>query len=71
MTNDISNQPRILRLPAVEAAIGCKKSFIYAAIQRGEFPRPVSLSSKAKGWLASEVQSWIMNRAALRDGSLP
>lgn len=56
---------RIIRLPHVEALCGVKKSYIYDAMARGEFPRPVALG-RARGWLENEVQDWITNRAAHR-----
>lgn len=58
--------PRILRLPAVETAVGFKKSKLYDLIQEGQFPQPVRLGAKSVGWLADEVQAWIKQRAASR-----
>lgn len=58
--------PRILRLPAVETAVGFKKSKLYELIQEGQFPQPVRLGNKSVGWLADEVQAWINARAASR-----
>ena len=58
--------PRILRLPAVETAVGFKKSKLYDLIQEGQFPQPVRLGNKSVGWLADEVQAWINARAASR-----
>ena len=58
--------PRILRLPAVEAAAGFKKSKLYAMVKEGQFPQPVRLGNRSVGWLADEVQAWIAARAAQR-----
>lgn len=33
---------------------------------KGDFPRPVSISSNRVGWLRSEVKAWIAARAAAR-----
>ena len=60
------NFPRILRLPAVEAAAGFKKSKIYEMVKEGQFPQPVRLGNKSVGWLADEVQAWISARASQR-----
>jgi len=57
----------IERIEQVEARTGMKKSAIYARVARGEFPRPIPLTGKARGWLRSEVVAWIQSRAALRD----
>lgn len=55
---------RLLRLPDVEALTGLKKSSIYDAMRRGEFPRPVKLARRAVCWPLSTVQSWIADRIA-------
>lgn len=56
---------RIIRLHHVEALCGVKKSFIYAAMAKGNFPRPVALGG-ARGWLENEIQTWIADRVASR-----
>ncbi len=52
----------ILRLPDVEKQTGLKKSTIYSMIRAREFPRPISLGSRASGWLLSDVNKWKMER---------
>jgi prophage regulatory protein len=54
----------ILRLPSVKARTGLSRSTIYLRVACGEFPRPVSLSSRAVGWLQSEVDQWLAERIA-------
>ena len=54
--------PSILRLPAVLTRTGLSRSSIYAAIAAGTFPKPVKLSSRAVGFLTSEVDAWITAR---------
>lgn len=58
---------RAVRLPVVEATTGLKKSQIYQLLGEGTFPRSVPLTGKARGWLMSELQNWISERAAMRD----
>ena len=58
---------KIIRLPQVIAAVGLKKSAIYKKIKIGEFPAPIKLGTHASGWLASDVQQWILKTA----GRLP
>jgi len=58
---------RILRLREVEAMTGLKKTFLYDAMRRNAFPRPVPLGTRARGWLLSDVAAWIEGRMALRD----
>ena len=63
-------QVRFLRLPEVLDRTGLSRSTIYVRLDRGLFPRPVSLGARAVGWLESEVDEWIRERiAASRDGS--
>jgi prophage regulatory protein len=59
---------RLLRLPDVEALTGLKKSSIYVAMRRGEFPQPVKLSRRAVCWPLSTVQGWIAGRIAQGGG---
>ena len=58
---------RIERIEQVEVRTGLKKSAIYARVARGEFPRPIPITDKARGWLASEVSAWIAKRVEARD----
>jgi prophage regulatory protein len=60
---------RILRRPDVEAATGLSRSTLYSLIARSEFPKPVPLGPASVGWLDSEIQDWIAERAARRDQS--
>jgi prophage regulatory protein len=63
--NDLGE--RILRLPEVQQKTGLKHSSIFDRMERGEFPRSFSIvGSKAKGWLLSEIDEWIRQRAATR-----
>ena len=58
--------PRVLRLPQVEAVTALKKTALYDLMRAGEFPRPIPLSNRARGWLADEVAAWIESRRAAR-----
>lgn len=55
-------QNEIYRLRAVEQKTGLKKSAIYAAVKRGEFPGQVKLLGRATGWRRDEVEAWINSR---------
>lgn len=52
----------LLRLPAVEAATGYRRSTIYRLIQQGKFPRPISLGARASAWVEDEVNLWVQER---------
>ena len=52
----------ILRRKQVEARTGLSRSTIYARINAGTFPAPVSLGPRAVGWIEGDVQRWISER---------
>jgi prophage regulatory protein len=60
---------RIIRLPEVERKTGFKHTTLYMLMNEGRFPRSVPLGNKARGWLESEVDDWIRERIAARDGA--
>ncbi len=60
--SDSPRKIRILRLPDVMARVGLKHSSIYQYISDGNFPRPVSLGSRAVGWIECEIDSWLAER---------
>ncbi|MCS5710440.1 AlpA family phage regulatory protein [Candidatus Berkiella aquae] len=56
----MSNQLQsILRLPAVKQRVGLSRSNIYLKISQGSFPHPISLGSRAVGWLNTDIEAWI------------
>lgn len=52
----------ILRLPEVKVRTGLSRSTIYLRISEGSFPKPVSLGSRAVGWIEEEIQQWLKQR---------
>jgi prophage regulatory protein len=58
---------KLLRLPAVCAAVGMRKAGIYKAIRDGRFPQPIKLGVRASAWVASEVDAWISERIDTRN----
>jgi len=58
---------RILRLPALLAAIDISAPTLWRRVKDKSFPQPISLGGRSVGWLQSEVNEWIKTRAALRD----
>ena len=50
----------ILRLPAVMANIGLyPQQHLPPHRQKGTFPKPVSLGTRAVGWLQSDIEEWL------------
>ena len=62
----MENQVKVIRIPAVIDMVGLCKASIYNMIKRGDFPAPIKLGPKASGWMVSEVQGWIADRASAR-----
>ena len=58
----------ILRAEQVIKACGLPRSTLYRKIAEGNFPRPVQLSTRAVGWLESDIADWQKARIAARDG---
>jgi len=52
----------ILRLPAVKTRTGLSRSTIYAFVDCGKFPKPISLGARAVGWVDAEVDAWVARR---------
>lgn len=50
---------KILRLPALKEYTGLSRSTIYLRISEGRFPKPISLGSRAVGWIEAEVDDWL------------
>ena len=43
----------------VQRRVGLGRSAIYAAMDRGDFPRPYRISAKAVRWSEREIENWI------------
>ena len=57
----------IIRLSDLPQYTGLKRTQIQHYIDKGEFPQPIRLGERAKGWLASEVRAWQHRRIAARE----
>lgn len=57
----------IIRLADLPKYTGLRRTQIQHYIDQGDFPRPIKLGERAKGWLASEVQAWQQARISARD----
>ena len=59
MTEQLIKSQTILRRKQVEDLTGLCRSAIYQKISKGIFPKPISLGTRAVGWLESEINNWI------------
>jgi prophage regulatory protein len=57
---------QLLRLDDVTAQTKMSRAWIYAAITRGEFPRPVKLGARAARWIKGEVDAFLEQHKAER-----
>jgi prophage regulatory protein len=53
---------QILRFQGVAERVGLGRTYIYDLIRSGDFPQPVALGKRARGWRASEIEAWIEAR---------
>ena len=58
-----SSPPRILRELSVTDRVGVHPVTLWRWERDGHFPRRVKLGAHAVGWLESEVDKWIRDRA--------
>jgi prophage regulatory protein len=62
---------RIIRLAELKPIKGIPYSSVWIRklVADGKFPRPIALSSRRIGFIESEIDSWIADRAAERDAA--
>ena len=58
---------KLIRLKNVIDTTGLARSTIYKYIDKGIFPKAVTLGGRAVAWVESEVQEWILERIQERD----
>ena len=49
----------LIRLNRVIERTGLSRSTIYAQIQNGTFPKPISLGERSVAWIDDEITDWI------------
>ena len=59
-------QPRFLRLSEVLEMTGMGKTFIYARMKEGNFPKQIQLGSRTVVWNEQEVIKWMEEQMASR-----
>jgi prophage regulatory protein len=56
----------IIRLPQVIKKTGLSRTTIYTLVKRGDFPKQITLTQRTMGFLESEVDQWLSDRANAR-----
>lgn len=57
-----SSPVHVLRLRDVLQRTALGRTYLLDLVGRGEFPKPIELGPRARGWLANEVEGWISSR---------
>ncbi|BBO70975.1 hypothetical protein DSCA_49050 [Desulfosarcina alkanivorans] len=59
-------QERVIRWPELEKRIGVSNVTAWRWEKAGKFPKRIRLGGNSAGWIESEVDEWIKQRAAER-----
>jgi prophage regulatory protein len=54
---------RIIRKPELLAKVGLSNTTIWRLVRARRFPAPIRLSPNSVGWIDSEIEHWIIQRA--------
>jgi prophage regulatory protein len=65
-TNENHLRPLILRKKQVLRLVGLSASTVYTLQKAGKFPSPIKLGERAAGWLNSDIEQWVKEKAAQR-----
>jgi len=61
-------QDRVMRKKEVLAIVGLSDVSVWRQEQVGTFPRRIRLGGNSVGWLKSEIDGWLEQLAAEREG---
>lgn len=61
-------QDRVMRKKEVLAIVGLSDVSVWRQEQVGTFPRRIKLGGNSVGWLKSEIDGWLEQLAAEREG---
>ena len=62
-------EKKLYRMSELVAVVGRCRAAIYKDIRAGRFPRPIKLGPRSSAFLVSEVDQWLVARAAERDSA--
>ncbi|MFB5173298.1 AlpA family transcriptional regulator [Erwinia amylovora] len=58
----------LIRLSEAQRRTGYSKAWLYRLISQNRFPLPVKIGSRSIAFVESEIDAWINQRIAERDG---
>jgi prophage regulatory protein len=59
---------KLLRIRQVVERTGLSRSLVYSEMKRGAFPRNLKIGPRAAAWPEAEVDAWVRDRLAAREG---
>jgi prophage regulatory protein len=62
---------RVIRANDIQAVIGLTRRTADMLEAAGKFPRKIRLGANSVGWLVEDIDRWLSDRAAARDGQPP
>lgn len=64
MQNHQPTKPLFYRPSQLAKELGLGRTTLYAWEKTGRFPARVNLASNVSGWLASDIEHWLSQKAA-------
>ena len=59
---------KLLRIRQVVDRTGLSRTMVYHEMKRGAFPRNLKIGRRAAAWAEADVDRWIADRLAEREG---
>jgi len=66
MEKNVTDRERIIRKPELLNMIGLSDPTVWRMEKDGKFPKRLRLGGNSCGWLESEINGWLAERAAAR-----
>jgi prophage regulatory protein len=66
--NNISKIVKVLSNSDVSKKVNLSTSTIWRGVRDGWFPPPIELSPNRVGWIESEIDTWVLEKAQNRGG---
>lgn len=70
--SDLASSPNphstVLRLPQVLKRIPVSRDTLLRSLARGEFPRPIVIGKRCRGWIEADLIEWLEQRRQHGEG---
>jgi prophage regulatory protein len=63
----MKNHDQLLGRKQIEERLNLSRSTLYALLARGQFPKPIHLTTKKVAWMESDIEQWILERKSKSD----